>query len=120
MKIKGLTKAGGLAAALAVATPFVLGGSAAPAAAASAQTTAACGASVVRPDSGTYADRLVRAWGRGDTKTTDCYGTAATAKALFGQATPGGIHWRRVSSEGAAGTIYVTYHDDARGGNLVI
>ncbi|MGW6276072.1 hypothetical protein [Kribbella sp. NPDC055071] len=120
MKIKGLTRAGGMAAALAVATPFVLGGSAAPAAAASTQTAASCGASVVRLDPGTYADRLVRAWGRGDTKTTACYGTSATVKALFGQATPGGIHWRRVSSEGAAGTIYVTYHDDARGGNLVI
>ncbi|MFF0345111.1 hypothetical protein [Kribbella sp. NPDC004875] len=67
-----------------------------------------------------YADRLVRAWGSGDTATANCYASTATARTLNGQATPGGIHWRRVSTEGAAGTIYVTYHDDARGGNLTI
>ncbi|MFG1623701.1 hypothetical protein [Kribbella sp. NPDC049227] len=120
MKIKGLSRAGGMAAALAVAAPLVLGGSAAPAVAASAQTTASCGASVARLDAVTYADRLVRAWGRGDTRMTACYGTTEVTRALFAQASPGGIHWRRVSAEGAAGTIYVTYHDDARGGNLTL
>jgi hypothetical protein len=109
-----------MAAALAVAAPLVLGGSAAPAVAAGAQTTASCGTSVVRLDAVTYADRLVRAWGRGDTKMTACYGTTPTVRALSGQASPGGIHWRRISAEGAAGTTYVTYHDDARGGNLVV
>ncbi|MEV5967484.1 hypothetical protein AB0L70_37290 [Kribbella sp. NPDC051952] len=119
MKIKGLTKAGGAAAALAVAAPLVLSGSAAPA---SAQTTAAtsCGQSVTRLDAVTYADRLVLAWGRGDAARTACYGSTTAVRALSAQATPGGIHWRRVSAEGAAGTIYVTYHDDARGGNLVV
>lgn len=119
MKIKGLTKAGGLAAALAVAAPLVLSGAAAPA---NAQTTAAtsCGRSVVNLDAETYADRLVRAWGRGDAAMTACYADTASVRALFGQATPGGIHWRRISAEGAAGTILVTYHDDARGGNLVV
>ena len=120
MKIKGLSKAGGMAAALAIAAPLVLGGSAAPAVAAGTQTTASCGASVARLDAVTYADRLVRAWGRGDTKMTGCYATTEVARALFAQASPGGIHWRRVSAEGAAGTIYVTYHDDARGGNLTL
>jgi hypothetical protein len=122
MKIKGLGKSGVMAAALAVTAPLVLGGAAAPAVATSAQTTAAtsCGASVVNLNAVTYADRLVRAWGRGDTAMTACYGSASTVKALFGQASPGGIHWRRVSTEGALGTIYVTYHDDARGGNLIV
>ena len=83
-------------------------------------TTASCRGSVASVSATTYADRLVRAWGRGDTATTNCYASTATSRTLFGQATPGGIHWRRVSTEGAAGTIYVTYHDDARGGTLTI
>jgi hypothetical protein len=119
MRIKGLVTA----AALAGTAPLVLGGAAAPAVATSAQTTAAvtsCRGSVVQLDPVTYADRLVRAWGRGDRATAACYGTASTVRALFAQASPGGIHWRRFSEEGAAGTIYVTYHDDARGGNLTI
>ncbi|WP_158290864.1 hypothetical protein [Kribbella antiqua] len=109
----------GAAAALTIVAPLVLvSGSAASA----AVTTATCNgmASPARLDAVSYADRLVRAWGRGDRPATDCYASAATARTLFGQATPGGIHWRRVSAEGAAGTIYVTYHDDARGGNLTI
>ena len=94
---------------------------AAPAVAASAQTAAtSCGRSVANLDAVTYADRLVRAWGRGDRATATCYGTTSTVRALFGQASPGGIHWRRISEEGAAGTIYVTYHDDARGGKLTV
>jgi len=115
MKIKGLV----MTAALAVTAPIALGGAAAPALAQTAAATS-CGTSVVNLDAVTYADRLVRAWGRGDRATTACYGTAATVKTLSAQAMPGGIHWRRVSDEGAAGTIYVTYHDDARGGNLVV
>jgi hypothetical protein len=109
----------GVAAALTVAAPLVLvSGSAASA----AVTTTTCSklASATQLDAVSYADRLVRAWGRGDRAAADCYASAATARSLFGQATPGGIHWRRVSAEGAAGTIYVTYHDDARGGNLTI
>lgn len=106
--------------------PLVLGGgSAAPAAATITTTTAtpsACGrlASAARLDAVDYADRLVRAWGRGDRSAAGCYGTAATVRSLFGQATPGGVHWRRISAEGAAGTVYVTYHDDARGGSLTV
>jgi len=123
MRIKGLVKGRGLAAALAVTAPIVLAGAAAPALATTAATTTAtdsCGQSVAGLDAVAYADRLVRAWGRGDQAGTACYGSAATVTGLSGQATPGGIHWRRVSTEGAAGTIYVTYHDDARGGNLVV
>ena len=122
MRIKGLGKGGVMAAALAVTAPLVLGGAAAPAVATSAQTTAvtSCRGSVVRLDTETYADRLVRAWGRGDRATAACYGTASTVRALFAQASPGGIHWRRVSAEGAAGTALVTYHDDARGGSLTV
>lgn len=71
-------------------------------------------------DSVTYADRLVRAWGRGDAAATSCYATAEVADQLFDQASPGGGLWRRVFEQGAAGTIYVTYHDDARGGTLMV
>ena len=106
MRIKGLVTA----AALAGTAPLVLGGAAAPAVASSAQTTTAvtsCRGSVVQLDPVTYAERLVRAWGRGDRATAACYGAASTVRALFAQASPGGIHWRRISEEGAAGTIYV-------------
>ena len=122
MRIKGHGKGLGMAAALVVTVPFAFGGAAAPAVATSARTTAAtsCGRSVVYLDSAVYADRLVRAWGRGDRAAAACYGTTSTVRALFAQATPGGIHWRRVSEEGALGTIYVTYHDDARGGTLTV
>jgi hypothetical protein len=114
MHINGQKKLLGTAAALAVTVPFVLGG-AAPATAAPA-----CGKSVAKVDAVTYADRLVRAWGSGEQAATSCYASTATARALTVQANPGGIHWRRTGTEGAAGTIYVTYHDDARGGDLTI
>ncbi|NUR95939.1 MAG: hypothetical protein HOV67_11865 [Kribbellaceae bacterium] len=104
----------GATTALAVTAPLVLTG----ATPANAGTT--CSGSVAGLSAATYADRLVRAWGSGNTTTANCYASTATSRTLFGQASPGGIHWRRVSTEGAAGTIYVTYHDDARGGNLTI
>lgn len=68
----------------------------------------------------TFADRMVRAWGRGDHTATRYYATATVTRTLFGQADPGGIHWRRTGAQGAAGTTYVTYHDDARGGDLIV
>lgn len=118
MKITGLGKRYGVAAIAAISLPVMLGGAAlAPATAAVA---ASCGTSVANLGAVTYADRLVRAWGRGDQGAVGCFGTSATARGLAAQAMPGGIHWRRVSTEGTAGTIYVTYHDDARGGNLTI
>ena len=112
----------GATTALAVSAPIVLTGAAAPAAASSTTSTTTCAglASASSVSATTYADRLVRAWGSGNTAAANCYASTATSRTLFGQASPGGIHWRRVSTEGAAGTIYVTYHDDARGGNLTI
>lgn len=105
-------------------------GGLAPTAAASAHTTSprtatsrtTCDgmAPVTELSSVTYADQLVRAWGRGDHPATSCYATAAVADQLFDQADPGGVHWRRVAVDGTAGTIYVTYHDDARGGTLTV
>jgi hypothetical protein len=68
----------------------------------------------------TYADRLVRAWGRGDHAAVAAYATPTAARILFAHADPGGAHWRRVAAQGAAGTTYVTYHDDAHGGHLVL
>lgn len=114
-KIMGL----GATTALAVTGPLVLTG-AAPANASTTASTCNRMAPVTNLSAVAYADRLVRAWGSGDTAAANCYASATTSRALFGQASPGGIHWRRVSTEGAAGTIYVTYHDDARGGNLTV
>ncbi|MDN5797544.1 MAG: hypothetical protein L0H79_17595 [Intrasporangium sp.] len=68
----------------------------------------------------TYADRLVRAWGRGDHRATATYATRAVADTLFDHADPGGGHWRRVGASGAAGTTYVTYHNDERDGYLTL
>ena len=110
----------GATTALAVTAPLVLTGAAPANAGTTTTTTTACSGSVAGVSAATYADRLVRAWGGGNAATANCYASTATSRTLFGQASPGGIHWRRVSTEGAAGTIYVTYHDDARGGNLTI
>ncbi|WP_350278760.1 hypothetical protein [Kribbella sp. HUAS MG21] len=110
----------GVSTALAVSAPLVLTGAAAPATASTTATNCSQLASAKNVSATTYADRLVRAWGRGDTAATNCYASTAASRTLFGQAARGGIHWRRVSAEGAAGTIYVTYHDDARGGDLTI
>lgn len=113
----------GVTTALAVSAPLVLTGAATPATAgtkATGGTSCSHLASAKNLSATTYADRLVRAWGRGDTTTTNCYASSATSRTLFAQAEQGGIHWRRVSAEGAAGTVYVTYHDDARGGDLTI
>jgi hypothetical protein len=77
--------------------------------------------SQARPvDAAGYADLLVRAWGRGDRVAADRYGTAGVVQALFSYSSPGGGFWRRTAVQGAAGTVYVTYHDDARGGYLTV
>ena len=67
-----------------------------------------------------YADQLVRAWGRGDHAAVQRYATTTVASALWRHADPGGAHWRRIFAQGAAGTTYVTYHDDANGGTLTL
>ena len=115
----------GATTALAVTGPLVLTGAAPANAGTTTNTTtstASCGnlASASDVAAQTYADRLVRAWGRGDTEATSCYSSVATAHTLFEQAAAGGIHWRRVSTEGAAGTIYVTYRNDVTRHTLVI
>lgn len=111
----------GATTALAVTAPLVLtGATPANAGTTTSTSTASCRGSVAGVSAATYADRLVRAWGSGNTAAAGCYASTATTRTLFGQASPGGIHWRRTGTEGAAGTIYVTYHDDARGGNLTI
>src|SRR5690349_12280103 len=119
MMIRRIIGLGGTTA-LAVSAPFVLTAAGAPANATTATTSCSRLASATNISAAAYADRLVRAWGSGATATANCYASTAVTRTLYGQALPGGIHWRRVSTEGAAGTIYVTYHDDARGGNLTI
>jgi hypothetical protein len=67
-----------------------------------------------------HADRLVRAWGMGDRARAEALATPSVVAALFRYSTPGGVSWRRTGSQGTAGTIYVTYHDDARGGTVTL
>ncbi|MDE9367353.1 hypothetical protein PZ938_17170 [Luteipulveratus sp. YIM 133132] len=71
-------------------------------------------------DSVTYLDRLVRAWGAGNTQQTACYADATLRNALWSLSDTGGSHWVRTSDEGAAGTVYATYHDTARGGTITV
>lgn len=68
----------------------------------------------------TYGDRLIQAWGAGNTFRTACYANQAVRNTLWSISDTGGAHWRRTATSGAAGTIYLTYHDDLHGGNLTI
>lgn len=97
----------------------VLGGSAAVGASAAAAPVMSEATSAATNPVG-YADSLVRAWGRGDRAEVDRLATASVARALFGYSTPGGVSWRRTGWQGAAGTIYVTYRDDVRGGTVTV
>lgn len=67
-----------------------------------------------------YADALVVAWGRGDDQTVRRFAQPDVVHTLLAYRDPGGKHWRRTGFEGAAGTIYVTYHNDATGAQLVV
>lgn len=87
---------------------------------AATSTSAASLASVRTTSAVSYADDLVRAWGRGDHLRVDQLASGFVSRHLFGYATPGGVSWRRTGWQGAAGTIFVTYHDDARGGTVTI
>lgn len=77
-------------------------------------------ASVSTTNAVVYADDLIRAWGRGDRSRVDLLATSSVARALFAYSSPGGVSWRRTAWQGAAGTIYVTYHDDVRGGTVTV
>jgi len=105
----------GLAAATLSLPAGVAAGAVRPALLTPAATTATV---TVSPDS--YADQLVRAWGRGDGPAAETLATSAVVAELFAYSTPGGVSWRRIGSSGAAGTIFVTYHDDARGGTVTL
>ena len=48
------------------------------------------------------------------------YATSSVASALFRYRSPGGAHWARIASEGAAGTTYVTYRNTVSGHRVVI
>ncbi|MGH3447189.1 MAG: hypothetical protein ACRDQA_19405 [Nocardioidaceae bacterium] len=67
-----------------------------------------------------YADALVRAWGVGARASAGHYAQPHAVHQLFSHADPGGSQWRRTTSEGAAGTIYVSYHNDANGQRLTL
>ena len=100
-----------------LAAPAVAAGSA-PALAAT--STVATAGQATTTDPVLHADQLVRAWGRGDRTGAAALATPSVVAALFGYSTPGGVSWRRIGWQGAAGTIYVTYHDDARGGTVTL
>jgi len=117
-------------AAIAAAGGLALVGFAAPAAQAQAPDTHSVSNSAARltgtgsdeavAPAVTYADRLIRAWGAGHRHAAARLATTRVVQRLFDYSDPGGAHWRRTGAQGAAGTIYVTYHDDARGGNLTV
>ena len=68
----------------------------------------------------TFADRMVRAWGRGDHSAVSYYATSSVRSRLFAHADPGGRSWARVGTGGAAGTTYVTYRDTASGARVTV
>jgi hypothetical protein len=100
-----------------LAAPAVAAGSTSPTVATS--TVATVGQATTM-DPVLHADQLVRAWGRGDRIGAAALATPSVVAALFGYSTPGGVSWRRIGGQGAAGTIFVTYHDDARGGTVTL
>jgi hypothetical protein len=71
-------------------------------------------------DATAYADDLVRAWGAGRRADASRYATSGAVRALFSHADPGGKHWKRVGAQGAAGTIYVSYRDEASGDRVTL
>lgn len=86
-----------------------------------ASATGAIGVTAAdRVNTQSWGDRLVRAWGRGDRSAALYFAAPAVVNTLFGYSSPGGGYWRLVGSQGAAGTAYLTYHDDLRGGTLTI
>ena len=119
--IRSRSAAAALTAAAGLALAVTAGAPAQAALVAQSPTGSSIHASQVTAVSATtYADRLVRAWGRGDYSATRYYATAAVTDKLFDQVDPCGIHWRRTRVEGTAGTIYATYRDEARGGTLTV
>ena len=91
-----------------------------PAAGATAAPSSATAVVAAAADPVGYADRLVRAWGRGDRPAANGYATPRVVADLFNYSDPGGVTWARIALEGAAGTIFVTYRDLARGGTLIL
>lgn len=97
------------ASAAALALAIGAGTAATTTAAASAATGSAAVGTSAPTDAASYADALVRAWGAGDRDRAATYATPSVTTALFTYASPGGRLWRRTGTEGAAGTVYVTY-----------
>lgn len=64
-----------------------------------------------------YADGLVRAWGAGAVRAEKRFATEEVVDAL---GAAGGPDWVRVASEGAAGSVYVTYRNGVTGQRLVL
>lgn len=64
-----------------------------------------------------YADQLVRNWGVGAVHSEHRYATDSVV-ATLGPA--GGPHWARVSADGAAGSVYVTYRNTVTHRRLVL
>lgn len=59
-----------------------------------------------------YADRFVKAWGRGDGAIVQLMAQRDVAREFQRWDKWADAHWVRTGSEGAAGTVYVTYTND--------
>ncbi|MGJ6980815.1 hypothetical protein ACSDQ9_09860 [Aestuariimicrobium soli] len=108
--------------AVAISTTLVAAAGSITLAAPSATAVTTCNglAPVSQLSATTYADRLIRAWGRGDTRTTACYTSAAARSTLWAISDTGGAGWARTGVEGAAGTIYVTYTQATTRATIVV
>lgn len=62
-----------------------------------------------------YADALVVSWGNGHTNTMEEFATAEVIDVLGEK---GGPNWQRTASDGAAGSVYVTYTNQEDGRTL--
>lgn len=92
--------------------------SGAPGSATTGRDRATAGTSTVPVDPGDYADRLVRAWGRGDRAEVAERATGPVAAGLFAVASPGGRTWVRVRTETSGGGVLVAYRDPRRGQDI--
>jgi len=81
-------------------------------------TTTSEGDSDLPTDARSYADELIRAWGRGDVTTVERLAEPGAAAVLADHSAQAGPEWSRLGCEGAAGSSYCTY--EAPEGQLVV
>lgn len=104
----------GLATAFAAPAALAVEPAAAPAA---SQTVVSAVATSVSPVG--YADRTIQAFGAGNQSVYFSHTTAA-ARVVINRHDAAPTHWQRVSAEGAAGHVYVTYVNSVTHDRLTI